>query len=128
MKLRVITIAIFSLFIFTNLPIINKIILREIDGNRHFRYSNADGSFTIIQDFGFKDGLIQADWVMGRFIRENKPSPGNRVLYRLYKINPLCFWRWSFYIFSSRKFPYRSWEDIEPNRMPYKPNNMWQDF
>lgn len=128
MKLRIIIIVILSLIIFTNLPIVDKIILSEIDGNGHFKYSNADGSFTTIQYFGFKDGYVQPDLLMWGFMRKQKPSPENRIMYRLYKINPLCFWRWTYYILSSRKFPYRSWEDIEPNRVPYKPNNMWQEF
>jgi len=115
------------LVVVTNLPMINKNFMILFDGEGHFRYSNLDASFTQIERLGFKDGSISS-WPINRFIEEEKPKNQNVEVYRLYRINPLCFWRWSYYIFTSRNFKYKAWEEIEPNRTPLIEGNMWQDF
>ncbi len=109
-----------------NLPIIGKQLLHDIDQD-HFRYSNLNASFTRVESFGFKDGYI-SKWGTRRFVEENNPAPENRTIYRLYRINPLCFWRWSYYLFTSRDYPFNDWKEIEKNRVPYVTGNMWQDF
>ncbi|WP_156307440.1 hypothetical protein [Sphingobacterium endophyticum] len=111
----------------SNLPIINKNILLVADGQNPFRYSNSNASYTKEDTFGFKDLFIN-DWSINRFIEEARPSKENQQIFRLYKINPLCFWRWSYYISISRKFPYKSWDEIEPKRVPFDAENMWQEF
>ncbi|WP_185286234.1 hypothetical protein [Chryseobacterium indologenes] len=92
-----------------------------------FKYANADGSYTKIQEFGFKDGYFQPSLIK-RFNETRMPTPENTKLYRLYKINPFCFWRWNYYLSSSIKFDYRDWEDIEEVRGNGNLSRRWQDF
>lgn len=69
--------------------------------------------------FGFK-----------QFIKETSPAKENQKLYRLYKINPLCFWRWNNYLKNSIHFEYKDWENIEKNRQKkgIDTNSTWQKF
>lgn len=116
-----------SIFIFcVNIPIINKPILEYIDKD-HFKYSNADASFTYKEDFGFKSPYLNKI-ATERFIIENNPNENNKELFRLYKINPLCFWRWSYYLIVSINYKYHNWKDIELNRTPKMEDNIWQSF
>lgn len=112
----------------SNLPVINKEILRNID-SEHFCYANADGSFTRKEHFGFKSsGYISKkraeSWLAARL----SPTEPNKEVFRLYRINPLCFWRWKYYLTSSKDFRYKNWKEIEPNRIPYDPDNPLQRF
>lgn len=127
MKWKTFLIIITILIIIPNLPIINKNILLVVDGQSPFNYSNSNASYTKEDTFGFKD-LFISDWSINRFIEETHPTKENQEIFRLYKINPLCFWRWSYYISISRKFSYKSWNEIEPKRVPYVEENMWQEF
>ena len=115
-----------SIAIISNLVIINTVILQALDQN-HFRYSNQNASFTDVETFNFKDPYI-SNTPIDRFIAETNPAVENKTIYRLYRINPLCFWRWSYYLFTSRDFSYKTWSEIEQKRVPYDPNNMWQKF
>ncbi|MDR2282947.1 MAG: hypothetical protein LBE37_07060 [Sphingobacterium sp.] len=126
MKKRAVFITIFVFFIVVNLPVINTEILKRVDGD-HFRYSNADASFTYIQFLDVLQPWI-SDWTVARFARERHPSEENKQVFRIYRINPLCFWRWRYYWVVSRNFEYRSWKQIEPQRTPRIPDNMWQQF
>lgn len=113
--------------IVVNLPIINKDVLHSLD-SESFKYANNDASFTDSQHFGFKDSYMSQE-IQERWVNETNPEPINREIFRLYKINPLCFWRWNYYIFSSLSFKYKSWSEIEPNRVPRDPENfVWQHF
>ena len=127
MKWKYVVFIFIAAAIITNLPVINKNFMLLFDGEGHFRYSNADASFTQVQRLGFKDPNI-SDWSINNFIEDTQPAPENREVYRLYRINPLCFWRWTYYIGVSRDFKYKSWKEIEPNRIPYNPNHRWQNF
>lgn len=126
MKKKWILITALIIVIITNLPIIGTEIMGKIDRN-HFRYSNADASFTDIEHFDWMRPWMN-EWVVWGFIEAQRPEARNMEVFRLYKINPLCFWRWRYYILVSRKFKYKSWKEIEPNRAPLVPDNMWQDF
>lgn len=112
--------------IVANLPLINEVILSALDHDT-FRYSNNDASFTRIEKFGLKDGRIN-DWLTNRFVEETYPSDNNKEIFRLYRINPLCVWRWRYYIETGINYRYKSWNEIEPNRIPYAENNTWQNF
>ncbi|MFD1164496.1 hypothetical protein ACFQ2C_02645 [Sphingobacterium daejeonense] len=116
-----------TIVIIVNLPIVNKNVLLMMDGNNPFKYSNSNASFTQQESFAFKDPYLTY-WSINRFIEETHPSNENKQVYRLYKINPVCFWRWSYYISISRNYKYKSWNEIEKNRVPYNQENMWQDF
>ncbi len=102
-----------SIVILSNIPILNYSLLAYLDEGK-IRYSNHDGSRTIIEDFNYKSGLAS----------QNKDDE----LYRLYPLNPLYFWRWSFYLLVSKDFKYKKWDKIESNRVPYDPENIMQDF
>jgi len=127
MKWKFILVTIIIIVIIVNLPIVNKNVLLMMDGNNPFKYSNSNASFTQQESFAFKDSYL-TNWSINRFIEETNPSNENKQVYRLYKINPVCFWRWSYYISISWNYKYKSWNEIEKNRVPYNQENMWQDF
>ena len=110
----------------SNLPFVSGYILHRFDGDV-FKYSNADASFTWDDTFGFKASPI-SQWLIDRYIAEFHPEKKNQQVYRLYRINPLCFWRWSHYLITSRDYEYKSWKEIESNRVPYNPENRYQAF
>lgn len=126
MKKRELVITVFAFLVVVNLPIINTEILKRVDGD-HFRYSNANASFTYVQYLDILQPWI-SEWTVWGFIESQKPTMVNMEVFRLYKINPLCFWHWRYYWVVGRKFEYRSWDEIEPNRAPRMPDNMWQQF
>ncbi|TJZ49427.1 hypothetical protein FAZ15_22280 [Sphingobacterium olei] len=126
MKRKRFIIVIAVVVIISNLPVINTEILMKIDSG-HFRYANNDASFTYLQHFDVFVPWMSAAGVRG-FIENTRPTQQNMEVFRLYKINPLCFWRWRYYLMVSIQFNYKSWDEIEPNRVPFVPNNKWQKF
>ena len=126
MKKRTLMILLGSIIIFSNLPIVNTEVLKLTDSN-NFRYSNNNATFTYIENFDIFRNWI-SDEVVFNFISQTRPELHNMELYRLYRINPLCFWRWRYYLSVSFQFKYKSWDDIKYDREPFKPNNMWQKF
>lgn len=126
MKRRAIGITVLVFLAVVNLPVVNTEILKRVDGD-HFRYSNANGSFTYIQYMDILQPWV-SEWTVKRFISDQHPSDEYKELFRIYRINPLCFWRWRYYWIVSRNFKYRSWDEIVPNRVPRVPGNMWQKF
>lgn len=130
MSKKVIIIWLICILIFPNLPLINKYIALKVD-NDYYRYSNNDGSYTFCQDFSFKSPGFST-FGFKRFIEETSPSKENRTLYRLYRINPLCFWRWKKYFIESRHFDYMDWKGIEERRNMLNKEteklSRWQDF
>ncbi len=123
--LRFLYVYLFAAFI-SNLPFINGYILHRFDSDV-FKYSNADASYTRHDTFSFKSLSIKQLYI-DRYIAEVHPEKKNQKIYRLYYINPLCFWRWSHYLITSRDYDYKSWKEIEPNRVPYNPENRYQAF
>lgn len=77
--------------------------------------------------FSFKSPSI-SQWAIDQYIADTHQEKKNQQVYRLYRINPLCFWQWSHYLITSRDFDYKSWKEIESNRIPYHPENRYQDF
>ncbi|WP_312716905.1 hypothetical protein [Sphingobacterium multivorum] len=126
MKRKFITGIILSVLVIPNTPVIGTEILKAIDGD-HFRYANANASFTSIQYIDTYTPWM-SKWVTYGFIYDTKPEMVNMEIFRLYRINPLCFWRWRYYLTVSKNFEYRDWEKIKPNRVPFKQLNRWQDF
>jgi len=111
LKYILITIAIISII---NIPSsLNKFVVGSIDVG-HFRYSNEDASYTYTEGFSFKTGIYNKEAMESSNENENK-----KEVFRIYTINPLCFWRWRYYWQYSRQFKYKSWAEIEPNRVPY---------
>jgi hypothetical protein len=113
MKKKTIIIFVLSVLLFPNLPVVNKYIAHKLDEN-HFKYANLDGSFIATQSFSFKSPGFST-FGFEQFIKETDPAPENQILYRLYKINPLCFWRWNNYIQNGRHFEYMDREIIKKN-------------
>lgn len=126
---KIIFISLIVILVLPNIPIIGTQILRIIDGN-YFRYSNNDASFTSIQNID-----IFSPWPSDKsslkvqsITLDSTVTSENQQIFRLYKINPLYFWRWRYYISVSRLYPYKSWEEIEPNRVPFNSKYIWQKF
>lgn len=126
MKKKWIFIVTLTILTIPNLPIIGTEILAKIDANS-FRYANVDASFTIVEHIDIMHGWMD-EWVVWGFIESQRPTQVNMEVFRLYKINPLCFWRWRYYLTVSRKFRYKDWKDIEPNRAPFKGRSRYQHF
>ena len=110
---KIILIALAAMIVIPNLPFIGKDIQHWLDDG-YFRYSNLDGSYTMTQSFHFKSPGFST-FGFEQWIKETAPAVENRKLYRLYKINPLCFWRWSNYIRQSVHFDYMAPDVIEKN-------------
>ena len=127
MKRKLIKWSILFIHALPNLPVVGTIILAEIDQG-YFRYANADGSYTGIEHIDifspWKDKTLSY-----YFSEATRPKAANMEIYRLYKINPLCFWRWRYYLTVSRHFNYRNWDEIKKNRtIPPSVNTRWQKF
>jgi len=113
------TITVTVIVLVFNIPIFHYLPLSILDKGK-IRYSNADGTYTHIERF---------DYLSGIFTNEDRSREENEEVFRLYRLNPLYFWRWSFYLIVSKDFRYKNWErDIEPNRVPYDSKNTGQDF
>ena len=98
-----------------NIPVITKYVAHRVDEG-HFRYANLDGSFIATQRFSFKSPGFST-FGFEEFIRNTSPATENRKLYRLYKINPVCFWRWNNYIQIGVHFDYVDPKVIQRNMM-----------
>jgi hypothetical protein len=102
------------LLILINAPILNNFILYHTDNNT-FKYSNLNGTFTCIDRFAFKD-LGLTDLAFDLFIKETNQDKKDSELFRLYKINPLCFWRWNYYLTKSLNYKYKDWDKIASSK------------
>ncbi|MBN9296847.1 MAG: hypothetical protein J0I41_07535 [Filimonas sp.] len=123
------------LLVIINLPPIAAPLRTIIDDNQ-FRYSNADGSYTIQEHF-FKARLMREPYtnkVHQDFIKRY-PGTTDTIIYRLYWRNPLCFWRWGYYLFDKRysTFQYKNWDKIKEVRDKKEASGIklsedWMDF
>lgn len=110
---KAILIVIGTILLIPNLPFIGKDISHRLDEG-YYRYANLDGSYTITQDFNFKSPGF-SDLHFEYWVKMTSPAQENRKLYRLYKINPLCFWRWKNYLVNGVHFDYMDPYIIEKN-------------
>lgn len=115
------------IIIISNLPIVNEWVLRDLDP-KYFQYSNADASLTKEDCFFLRSNLLSKEFFEKLIEINLDPTENNMEVFRLYRINPLCFWRWKYYWTISREFRYKSWKEIEQNRVPYATDNPFQDF
>lgn len=113
MKKKTIFIGLIIILLVPNLPVINKYVAHQLDEG-HFKYANLDGSFIATQSFSFKSPGFST-FGFEQFIKRTSPTNENKKLYRLYKINPLCFWRWNNYIQNGLHFEYMDRKVIEKN-------------
>jgi hypothetical protein len=116
------------IMLISNFPPIKSVISLFTDEN-HYRYSNADGSFTGV-DIPFKGRLYNLAPVLPKSFKEKHPTSSDTIVYRLFWKNPLAFWRWGEYYYDKRyNLPYLSWKEIRKKRgydLKYSTN--WQDF
>lgn len=108
---KTIVIVLGIILLLPNVPFIGKDIHKWLDTG-YFRYSNLDGSYYLTQDFDFKSPGFST-FGFEYFVKNTSPAKENQKLYRLYKINPLCFWRWSYYLRHSIHLDYMAPSVIE---------------
>ncbi|AZA82439.1 hypothetical protein C1637_08420 [Chryseobacterium lactis] len=108
---KTIVIVLGIILLLPNVPFIGKDIHKWLDTG-YFRYSNLDGSYYLTQDFDFKSPGFST-FGFKYFVKNTSPAKENQKLYRLYKINPLCFWRWSYYLRHSIHLDYMAPSVIE---------------
>jgi len=101
----------------------------------YYRYSNYNGSFTAqnIQLGILTNSKHGIETRFKSFIEETDPPPEDRQLYRLFRRNPLYFWRWYSYFTDERyDLPYMNWKEIRARRGYDKKNSdtweNWQSF
>lgn len=126
MKRKLILGSILLAIVIPNTPFIGTEILKKIDGD-YFRYANADASFTSTEHIDIYDPWISTSTAYF-FVEETRPKAQNMEIFRLYQINPFCFWRWRYYLNVSKNFSYKGWDTIEKDRAPFVKNNKWQHF
>ena len=99
-------IVLFIAILFLNMLPIDKLFS---DGS-YYRYSNNNGSVTFIE-FKARDFEMMNRWFQS--YRQVHPE-ADSIMYRLFKKNPLAFWRWRQYCWGKRyKLPYKSWSEIK---------------
>lgn len=64
--------------------------------------------------FSFKSPSI-SQWAIDQYIADTHQEKKNQQVYCLYRINPLCFWRWKNYLVNAVHFEYMEWNTIEKN-------------
>ncbi len=88
--------------------------------NNFYRYSNGDGTVTRLEIF-YQGRNMSKEYPKDIFklvnFTKNYPNSPDTILYRLFVMNPLHFWRWGEYVFSWRfRLPYKNWEEIRMRR------------
>ncbi len=96
----------------------------------HYRYCNYSGSFTFT-DQGHYEASHLKD-ALTSCLKENAPllakpiTAKDRVVYRLFWRNPICFWRWYDYCVNpAYKLPYISWAEVEARRKQLGTRNLY---
>lgn len=135
---------------FFNIPFCSNVLDEIFIDNGCYFYSNGDGTSTVACKSYKSEGkhpdheylsLTEVDEriahdslhpliPIGLELRKVYPN-ADTVVYRLFKKNPLIFWRWREYIFGDEKykFPYKDWDEIEKKRpKDFKINHEWQMF
>lgn len=149
--LKVTSVTVVTIILISNVYPINNWVDTFLDEN-HYAYSNGDGTVTHIYN-AFKDGEFNVphdlstarldprqprmdttgglvELPAGTLLRRSYPD-ADTTMYRLFRKNPLTFWRWKYYIIGNEKYdyPYRNWHDILSKRPFKKPeNSTFQEF
>lgn len=114
-KSKPILIGLIILITISNIPIITPIFTLFLD-ERHYRYSNFDGSCT---HYEFKSNDFEVMKRLNEIYFKDFPNKKDQKLYRLFSKNPLAFWRWRLYFVDERyKLPYRDFDEILKLRGP----------
>ena len=92
-------------------------LFKNFVDERHYRYSNYNGSNTFTE-------FMSRNFEMMKSVHKNcllNHPKKDKNIYRLFKKNPLAFWRWRLYFFDERyKLPYKDWEEIKKVRAKEK--------
>lgn len=112
----------FIIWVLLILVISNLTFFKELVGlnKNYYRYSNYDGTVTRHEIFS-QSRTMSKYFVKNiartkRFINKN-PDKSDTVLFRLFEINPLKFWRWYEYLTNWRyRLPYANWKHIRKRR------------
>ena len=110
---NMIFIVIASLVIISNINPFNGILKTFVD-EKHYRYSNYNGSFTFYEFMSRNFNMMK--YSHGICLNQQSHLKDKQI-YRLFTKNPLAFWRWRLYFFDERyKLPYKNWKEIEELR------------
>jgi hypothetical protein len=127
MKTRFIvtTIILGFIILVSNIPPMRYLLDYIID-DKHYRYSDYNGHFAIIDRSGHNvKGVLS-------FFKDyqKKNNLQDQKLYRLFYKNPLAFWRWYTYFGDDPRYnlPYMSWNEIKKRRVKNRENDYYQDF
>ena len=86
----------------------------------YYRYSNESGTYTAMES-PIENIMYQkppgGKWIVNPNNCSTNTPAGDTILYRVFAINPLKFWRWGEYLFDWRyRLPYENWKIIEKRR------------
>lgn len=114
--------------VLSNTPPIKSIISLGLD-EKHYRYSNNDGTRTFISNPYKGKEFLYKKYFSGKNLLDLYPGADTTV-YRLYKKDFWAFWRWGEYVYDKRyTLPYKSWDSIKAHRrIPGRQNSSFQDF
>lgn len=119
MKFALALIVFFVVLIFNIPP--GRYLANWIIDNDHYRYCNYSGSFTSIDPGHYEESHVRD--ALASCLKLNAPlltkpiKAQDRVVYRLFWRNPLCFWRWYDYCVNpAYALPYIRWSGVEKRR------------
>lgn len=98
------------IIVIANIPPVSSLFRFFLD-EKHYRYSNYDGSNTSYEFMSRDYNLMKR---LHTACLQDYPNQKDKKLYRLFAKNPLAFWRWRLYFFDERyDLPYKNWNEIE---------------
>lgn len=108
--------AISVILIITNLP-----GFKNITGlnDSYYRFSNISGTFTTVEipKKGYVFTKAEKPKVCNIIVNGKNFKQTDTIVYRLFAINPIKFWRWYEYVFNWRyRLPFTHWEAIKNRR------------
>lgn len=125
-KLNRFFIWLFIIIFISNIPPVHTLFSFFLD-SQHYRYSNYNGDFTFIEFKGHDTNMMYRRF---NYYKNEQLEKTDKTLYRIFRKNPLTFWRWIDYFYDRRyNFPYKSWKGIRRIRgYRLKHSNNLQDF
>ncbi|MFC4263273.1 hypothetical protein ACFOWM_10315 [Ferruginibacter yonginensis] len=90
-KKKVIVVSVFVVIISNLFPVYD--ILHLAIDEKHYRYSNGDGSITCTDEIFKSGGSCKLDSNSIKYYKQKYHREPDPIFYRLFWKNPLCFWR-----------------------------------
>ena len=108
---------IIGLILFSNWPAFKNTVGLN---NGYYKYSNESGTYTALET-PIQNRMYQkppgGKWIVNPNNCSTNTPAGDTILYRVFAINPLKFWRWGEYLFDRRySLPYEDWNVVEKRR------------